>query len=742
MLKPLNIFVLGALLLSLGVPLQAQLAPPVSPITVLALGENERAPLPSAASISVLSMPGLPEVDTARGAVLATLLRSNPVFTFITVPENLDGLTGQFFMVADVTLTQGAADSGNSVTIGADSMPLDLFGARLDALVDAFAPEHRQIAFFRVRDPDSLFAASVAEFQAALSIASFAMAVVTVGDAPDTCAPAVEPHLALLTGVADRVPFGDGDAISTAAEAESWLSAALARPGQRNPVCADTYSLIIRSSDDATRPVVFHKAGVVLPELETRLYRETFEAMFLMESDDVAKIGSYLESCVYCPNERLLTEKLGAMREAQMTLELESSIWEEIREDDRADRLEVYLANCSLCTFQSEAEALISDLRAKAKAREAETDAFLHASASRNLAALRDYVSSCMACDYRSEAAALMTDVEADAAYQAERQALAFAMESKDRPALEAWLAACVTCDGRAEAEAAVAEIVQAEELIAPCERAAGMPAKGGPRQLSDIDIDAARAACAAAIVALPQNPLLKVLNGRIEQAGGNQAEAMAAYEAGVAANVPEAFGLASYLRFAPLDGSAPDYETAARLARNGAALGDWLSKEILMLAYSRELVAGNGPADAVALARENAAEGNAAGQFFLGYFLLSGIGNQIDEAEAALWLKKASDAGYLRANPFLSEILERGTVVEAAPDEAARLLWDAFNGGDSIALARLTEQLSERSPGVIRIVQQNLREAGYYGGQVDGLPGPSTLRAVLDYAKTVQETD
>ena len=160
------------------------------------------------------------------------------------------------------------------------------------------------------------------------------------------------------------------------------------------------------------------------------------------------------------------------------------------------------------------------------------------------------------------------------------------------------------------------------------------------------------------------------------------------------------------------------------------------------MLAYSRELVAGNGPADAVALARENAAEGNAAGQFFLGYFLLSGIGNQIDEAEAALWLKKASDAGYLRANPFLSEILERGTVVEAAPDEAARLLWDAFNGGDSIALARLTEQLSERSPGVIRIVQQNLRDAGYYGGQVDGLPGPSTLRAVLDYAKTVQETD
>lgn len=734
--------------LCLAQPVAAQTAAPAGPIRLLFVGEDGPAPATDGASISVLSMPGLPQAEAAKGEMLATLLRSNPVSTFIAAPENLGGSTGQLFLLTELSLTKGApaADgavqpgSGHGVTIGAETMPLDLFAARLDALIDAFAPEHRQVAFFRVRDPDNIFAATVADFQQSLSAAGFAMVVITVGDVPDTCNAAVAPHYALLAGVADRVPFGDANGISTAAEAESWLSRTLARPGQRDPACAGTYSLIIRSNADAMQPVAYHDTSAVLPELETRLYMESFEAMFLLESDDSAKIGTYLQSCVYCPNEKPLTDKLRVMREVEMTRSLEASIWDEIKTDTRTDRLAVYLANCSLCAFRPEAEALMADLTAKAAAREAENAAFVQASASRDLAALRSYATDCVACDHRSDAEAMVAAIEADAAYQAENAALAAALQARDRAALEAWLATCVTCDGRTGAEAAVAEITQAETLIGPCERAAGLPAKGGPRQLTDIDIPAARQACGAALAELPQNPLLQVLAGRIDQAEGDFAKAAAAYENGVVANVPEAFGLAAYMRFAPPDGSAADFEAAVTLARGGAALGDWLSKEILMLAYSRELVAGNGPADALALARENAAEGNVAGQFFLGYFLLSGIGTSVDEAEAAVWLSRATDAGYARAKPFLSEIIERGQAVAASPEAAARLLWEALNDGDAIALARLTDQLSERSPEVIRIIQQNLRDVGIYSGRADGLPGPGTARAVQAYVQSLEQ--
>jgi TPR repeat protein len=285
-----------------------------------------------------------------------------------------------------------------------------------------------------------------------------------------------------------------------------------------------------------------------------------------------------------------------------------------------------------------------------------------------------------------------------------------------------------------------LAAIVQDETLIGPCEAAAGLPAKGGPRQLEDIDIPAARAACDAALAVLPRHPLLVVLAGRIDQAEGRLDAARAAYEAGVAAGVPESFGLAAYLRFSPPDGGAPDYEAAAELARSGAGLGDWLSKEILMVTYSRALVAGNGPAEAVAIARENAEEGNVAAQFFLGYFLLSGTGVEMDEAEAAIWLRKASDGGYVRANPFLAEILERGEAVAAAPEDAARLIWEALGEGDAVTVARLTDQLSERRPEVIRFIQQKLRDAGVYKGRDDGIAGPGTVRAVQAYIETLQD--
>ena len=403
----LEVIRIGLLGLCICGPVNAQTLSPDGPIRLLFIGDNGAEPSTDGAAISVLSMPTLPQADAAKGEMLAALLRSNSVSTLIAAPENLGGSTGQLFMVTELSLTRssgtvaagGHNSSSHGVTIGTETIALDLFGARLGALVDAFAPEHRQVAFFRVRDPDSLFAAVVAEFQKSLSAAGFSMVVITVGEVPDRCKPAVEPHYALLAGVPDRLPFGDADGISTAAEAETWLSSTLARQSQRDPSCAGTYSLIIRFSADATQPVAYQDMGTVHPELETGLYMETFEAMFLLKSDDQTKISAYLQSCVYCPNERPLIDKLRVMREVEMARNLEASIWDEIKADGRTDRLEVYLANCSLCAFRSEVEALAAELNAKAAAREAESAAFIKASGSRDLKALRSYVSSCVACD-------------------------------------------------------------------------------------------------------------------------------------------------------------------------------------------------------------------------------------------------------------------------------------------------------------------------------------------------------
>lgn len=694
-------------------------------------------------TLSVLSMATLPQADTAAGEVLATLLRSNPVSSFIAAPQALGGATGQLFLVADLTLgsvpgAEGAA--ARTMAVGGETMAFDAFATRLSAVVDAFAPERRQIVFVHLADPEGVFPLTVGAFQTALAGAGFGMAVVTVGEAGADCAPAVAPHYAILAGVADRAPFGNGDGMSDAGEVDQWLTRTLARPGQRNPDCAGTYSLIIRTGGDAGQTLAFHSGETLFPEMESQLYLETFEAMFLMQSDDQEKVRTYLAACVYCPNEQPLSENLRSLREREMTQRLEAGIWEDIRTDTRTDRLEIYLANCSLCAFRSEAEALLADLRARADARAAEATAYAAASGARDLSGLRAYAATCVACDARTEAETLIATLEADAAYQAEVATRDLAIAAQDNAALTAWLASCAVCDGRAQAEAALATLIEAEKLVGPCLAAAGLPRQGGPRQLADIALPQAAEVCALALAALPDHAEVNVTLGRIAQAEGRIAEARSAYEAGAATGQPEAYGLGAFLRFAPSGGEAPDFEGAAALARDGTALGDWLSKEILMVLYSRELVSGYGPADALMIARDNAAEGNVAGQFFLGYFLMSGIGTDPDPGSAADWLTRAAGAGYLRAYPFLADLTELGQVIAFSPERAAALYWDALNGGDAIAVARLTDQLGQRNTEVVRIIQQNLRDIGAFNGRADGLPGPGTVNAIRAYADTVTQ--
>jgi TPR repeat protein len=696
------------------------------------------APGPSSGALPMLAMPVLPAAAAARAEVTAALLRSNPVSTFVASPDALGGTVQDFFLVADLAV---AAD-GSGVALGGEALQLPEFGTRLAAVVDALAPERRQIAFLRLADPGDAFPMMVAEVQSAVGAAGFAMTVLTVdgGDGGGACEPRPggAGHFAVVAGVADRAPFGDGDGRSSVAEVEAWLAAALAREARRGGACAARYSLIVKAEADPARVLALHGPAPLFPEMESRLYLESFEAMFLLRSDDQGRVRGFLESCSYCPHEAALVERLREMRERELALALETQIWDEIRADVTPDRLEIYLGNCTLCAFREPAEARLAELRAAAEAAAAEAAALDGALAARDLAALRAWTEGCARCEGRARAEHAIAEIEADAAYRAERAALAEAVAAGEPATLRAWLEGCRICDGRAEAEAALARAARLAELTAPCLGLAGLPQQGGPRRLEDIDRDAAAAACGAARSVFPADATLLTLAGRIDQAAGRTAEAAAAYAAGVSAGVPFAHGLAAYLHFAPAEGTEPDLARAEELALAGAALGDWLSREILIVLYSRDLVAGRTAADAFAIARDLAAEDNPVAQFFAGYFYLTGTGVEPSDGDAARWLAAAAGQGYTHAYAFLAEMVEAGRGLPAEPERAAELYWAALNAGDITARDRLTGQLSERSREVIRLIQDRLREAGVYAGRVDGLPGPGTVAAVERYVDSL----
>ncbi|MEO0682844.1 MAG: SEL1-like repeat protein, partial [Pseudomonadota bacterium] len=589
-------------------------------------------------------------------------------------------------------------------------------------------------AFIRLADPDDVFPLAFRPVQAALGAAGFAMTVVTVdGGAEGACAEGGQGALpyAVLSGVPDREPFGDGDGRSTAEEIEAYLAAALERAARRDGDCAGRYSLILRGADDSSATLVQHGPEPLFEEMESRLMLERFEGLFLLESDDQTRVQAFLDACEYCPNEAVLAGRLRAMRQTERVLALETEIWRDIENDAAPDRLQIYVRECTLCAFKDEAEVRLAALDAQARAEADEARRFAEAAEARDLPGLRAYLADCAACADRDGAQALIAELEADAAYQAERAALAAALTAADDAALDAWLEACRVCDGRAEAEAALDRLARLAALRGPCLAQAGLPQHGGPRRLDAIDAGAARAACGAVLTAFPDDPQAVVALGRVAQADGQAEEARRAYQSGVSAGLPAAHGLLAYLHFAPPGGAAADPQTAEALALDGAAAGDWLSKEILTILYSRGLVADRSAADAYKIAAPAAEEGNPVAQFFIGYFHQTGEGAVEDPAAAADWLGRAVAQGYLHANSFLAELHEKGLGDAADPERAAELYWTALEAGDRTARDRMTAQLSEREREVIRIIQQRLRDAGVYNGRVDGLPGPGTVRAV-----------
>ena len=712
----------------------------ISRTQLLFVGASPGADLP--AKLPVISIADLPEAGKAKQEVFAARLRSSPVSTFVSQPSPENGHFEQFFLVTDVALETSA--NGYQIALGQTTYDLTEFAARMSAAVDAFNPKHRRIGFMRLTDTADTFPMAMSDIQGALDSLGFDMLVVMIGaqasGAGCSDAPAQAIHYSLISGLADRVPFGDGDGVSTSAEVEEYLTRALNRMSERDPVCGPKYSLILKSSNDPAHPLATHAGKSAFVDMETRLYNETFEAKFLMGSKDLDNVQAFLESCLYCPNEAALLERLNEMEENARTAKLESEIWNRIKDDPGRDRLAIYLKNCTLCAYRDAAESRIADIDARAAAFQREEEEFAAASETRDLDALRSYFAGCIACTHVEAAGRMVAEIEADTVYQVERAKLDDALGGRSIDLLQAYLDECKICDGRDEVAAAMVIEKKRQEFHAPCLALAGVPQLGGPRKLEAIDQDKARGVCETAAMEFPEDGLIRTTLGRIAQAAGDFETAQASYVFGMEDDVPSAYGLAAYSFYAPPDGGRIDLDKVEELAAIGAEKNDWLSKEILTVIYSKDLVPGKTPKDAFDIAQAIADEGNALAQFFVGYYFLTGTGVDPDEDQAVAWLTKSVEQGYTHSYSFLAELIEQGRGTEQLPDRAADLYWTALEDGDPTATDRLTTQLGNRDREVVRIIQQKLRDQGVYRGAVDGIAGPSTVAAIRRYAASLTE--
>jgi TPR repeat protein len=687
-------------------------------------------------TLQTYAIPDLPAETSARGNALATLLRATPVSTLVTDPDAKKPRPDQFFLVSDMVLSfEGKVAR---ISTGDASFSLDELPGRLAATVDAFNPSRRAVAFLSIADRDDRFPAMVPTLQTTLAQSRFDMIVVAVATGPDAAAclprPEVATHYAVIGGVADQGQFGDKDGQSDAQEVGLFLNRTLARQAELRRDCGQVYALIVKAEENPEAVIAVHTAESEFRELEATLYHETFESRFLLESDDEDKLAIYLRDCTYCPNEGALADRLSGMRALEQTRQLEAEIWQTIRADEEPTRIAIYLEDCSVCAYRSDAEDRIAILRLQAEKREAEGVAFRAARESMQLAALRDYAGTCIACDFKDEAQALITRIETDTAHKDESARLAAAIDRSDSAGVRDYLQTCTVCAARAQAEAVLDHLSRLAEAAAPCIQMAGMPQEGGPRLLSEIDTSRARAACSSALRAFPGEAGLTVRLGRVAQAEGDGAAAMKAYEYGVGAGLPAAYGLAAFVRYNGSDGQPVDIEAAADLARQGAAEGDWLSREVLTVLYSKDLVRGHDAAEAFTIAAALAEEGNLVAQFFTGYFYLTGTGTAASEADAEFWLTRAADAGYGHAMAYLAGLYETGSAAIASPERAADIYLAGLKAGEPTVTDRMTTQIRDRARPVLRIVQERLKDEGVYTGSIDGLPGPGTQAAIRKF--------
>jgi tetratricopeptide (TPR) repeat protein len=281
------------------------------------------------------------------------------------------------------------------------------------------------------------------------------------------------------------------------------------------------------------------------------------------------------------------------------------------------------------------------------------------------------------------------------------------------------------------EATGLLASLQETEGAEAPpgvvCERLATHP-RDATADMPGVELgtlarnaEAAIAACRDAVAAHPDVDHYLALLARATRAAGRLDEAIGLYRK--AADAGDARAMVSLgLLLESGEGGPKDIAGAAALYEKAAARGS--ADGAINLAVA--LMSGKGleknVARSKALLRSASQAGSAIATYDLGVLAQEGVAGK--PAEALDLFRQASNLGDPRGYLASAILLDEGLGVPKDPAAAAEELLRGVVRDDGSAINQLTAKSSSWARETIRAVQVRLKEAGYYGGLVDGKGG------------------
>jgi TPR repeat protein len=183
--------------------------------------------------------------------------------------------------------------------------------------------------------------------------------------------------------------------------------------------------------------------------------------------------------------------------------------------------------------------------------------------------------------------------------------------------------------------------------------------------------------------------------------------------------------------------GLAKDETEAARWYRRAADSGLMYAQYRLGLAYHYGQGVPKDEVEAMANLRRAADGGFAAAMAAVGDMYANGFGTPKDEAEATRWYRKGIDMGEPSAMYTMAIRTEFAIGGPKNTEEAARLALASVKGGYDYARTQLIAEAGKWGVDFRRALQRQLKEAGFYSGDVDGRMGDGVKDALDRLAKS-----
>lgn len=169
----------------------------------------------------------------------------------------------------------------------------------------------------------------------------------------------------------------------------------------------------------------------------------------------------------------------------------------------------------------------------------------------------------------------------------------------------------------------------------------------------------------------------------------------------------------------------------ALELFRQAAVLGSVEANRRLGEKYWRGEGVPLHPMNAIGYLEAAAAKGDAGAMTLIAQILLSGYGVTRDEVGAVEWYFRAYRAGDADAGFALALAYADGIGVERDTGKIAGFMLDAIRRGSRAALAEMKANAEGWDVAVRKELQLLLQASGFYAGEIDGVFGPGTLRAL-----------